>query len=151
MPLQGGMSTLIRICFSGSMLPGCFGERCNTVPRVVERHFATANPGKWIVHMLGVCMCCRLNIQNIYSQEKNGLTLLAFGPGLTMQVSRAPAPSWAALESSISCTKKSVISDTYFFYFDFTPVCSSRGSSTWEHVFPLLLATGCREVFCYDL
>lgn len=86
-----------------------------------------------------------LQVENTeYSfSERTGLTLLAFGPGLTMQVWRARAPSRAVLESSISCTRKSVISDSFVWLHT---CLLKQGSSAWEIVSPLLLAPSCRSV-----
>lgn len=93
-----------------------------------------------------------LQVENTeYSfSERTKLTLLAFGPGLTMQVSRAPVPSWAVLESSTSCTRKSVISDTFRGRGLHTCLLK-QGAAAHGSMFPPCCWHPVAEVFYYDL
>lgn len=87
-----------------------------------------------------------LQVENTeYSfSERTGLTLLAFGPGLTTQVWRARAPSRAVLESSISCTRKSVISDRFCLA---SHLSVKAGQQRMGDCFPLTVGTQLQKCF----
>lgn len=97
-----------------------------------------------------------LRVENTeHSLEWTGLALLGFGLGLTTQMSRAPAPSWAVLESSTCRTRKSAISDFWYFlissfflasYPSVKAVAAAHGS-----MFPPYSWQSVEQVFCNDL